>query len=423
MVLFGGANPKNMQVAKGGCAAHAIGHWLAELAPRRRRGRQHQPDPRRRSGRGRAGMDPDPAQHRHRDDAGADATRWSPKGLHDREFLGALLHRLRAGAPYLMGESDGQPKDADWAAPITGVPADTIRALARRMAATRTMISASWSLQRADHGEQPYWARDAAGGVPRPDRAAGRRLRLRLRLGGRHRRAAAGVPRARRWRRCQPAQPRDPGGAHRRLPAASRASPTTSTAAAAPIPTSGSSIGRAAIRSTTIRTSTGCARAFRRPQTDHRARAVVDGDRAPRRHRAAGDDDARAQRYRLRAARPLRHRHAEGDRAGRRGAQRLSPSSPSWRGGSAARTPSPRAATRWAWLRHLYDAGATARAPTGGDAGFRPLLGRGLVRDSAAAPRNTCCSTSSAPIRRQHRLATPSGRIELYSEKHRRLRL
>ena len=37
-------------------------------------------------------------------------------------------------------------------------PADTIRALARRMAATRTMISASWSLQRADHGEQPYWA-------------------------------------------------------------------------------------------------------------------------------------------------------------------------------------------------------------------------------------------------------------------------
>ncbi len=56
-----------------------------------------------------------------------------------------------------MGETDGQPKDADWAAAITGVPADTIRALARRMAANRTMISASWSLQRADHGEQPFW--------------------------------------------------------------------------------------------------------------------------------------------------------------------------------------------------------------------------------------------------------------------------
>src|SRR5205807_2832505 len=60
--------------------------------------------------------------------------------------------------PYLMGETDNQPKDADWASSITGVPAETIRALARRMARTRTMITASWVLQRAHHGEQPYWA-------------------------------------------------------------------------------------------------------------------------------------------------------------------------------------------------------------------------------------------------------------------------
>ncbi len=30
-----------------------------------------------------------------------------------------------------MGETDGQPKDAAWAAAITGVAAETIRALAR----------------------------------------------------------------------------------------------------------------------------------------------------------------------------------------------------------------------------------------------------------------------------------------------------
>jgi biotin/methionine sulfoxide reductase len=60
--------------------------------------------------------------------------------------------------PYLTGETDGQPKDAAWAANITGVPADTIRGLARCMAAERTMPTAAWSLQRADHGEQPYWA-------------------------------------------------------------------------------------------------------------------------------------------------------------------------------------------------------------------------------------------------------------------------
>jgi biotin/methionine sulfoxide reductase len=60
--------------------------------------------------------------------------------------------------PYLTGETDGQPKDAVWASGITGVPADAITALARRMAGSRTMLTASWSLQRADHGEQPYWA-------------------------------------------------------------------------------------------------------------------------------------------------------------------------------------------------------------------------------------------------------------------------
>src|SRR5207248_11190870 len=60
---------------------------------------------------------------------------------------------------------------------ITGVPAETIRDLARQMAATRTMLTASWSLQRADHGEQPYWALvllAAVGALQRPDRKSTR---------------------------------------------------------------------------------------------------------------------------------------------------------------------------------------------------------------------------------------------------------
>lgn len=32
MVLFGGANPKNTQVAKGGCASHSTSGWLKSLA-------------------------------------------------------------------------------------------------------------------------------------------------------------------------------------------------------------------------------------------------------------------------------------------------------------------------------------------------------------------------------------------------------
>ena len=49
------------------------------------------------------------------------------------------------------------PKDAHWAADITGLKAETITTLARRMAAKRTLITIAWSLQRADHGEQSYW--------------------------------------------------------------------------------------------------------------------------------------------------------------------------------------------------------------------------------------------------------------------------
>ncbi|TGP22928.1 Asp-tRNA(Asn)/Glu-tRNA(Gln) amidotransferase GatCAB subunit C, partial [Mesorhizobium sp. M1D.F.Ca.ET.234.01.1.1] len=55
------------------------------------------------------------------------------------------------------GETDGQPKSPEWAAPLCGVDPDTTRNLARRMASTRTLVTVAWSLQRGEHGEQPYW--------------------------------------------------------------------------------------------------------------------------------------------------------------------------------------------------------------------------------------------------------------------------
>ena len=79
------------------------------------------------------------------------------EGLHDEDFLHTYCTGFDRFHAYLMGERDGQAKDADWAAAICGIPAETIRSLARRMAATRTLITISPSLQRADHGEQPYW--------------------------------------------------------------------------------------------------------------------------------------------------------------------------------------------------------------------------------------------------------------------------
>lgn len=80
------------------------------------------------------------------------------RDLHDRAFLDRYTTGFERFRAYLAGETDGQAKDAAWASAISGLAAATIRDLALRMAATRSMVTVSWSLQRADHGEQPLWA-------------------------------------------------------------------------------------------------------------------------------------------------------------------------------------------------------------------------------------------------------------------------
>ena len=79
------------------------------------------------------------------------------EALCDRAFLDSHCAGFDRFLPYLTGAGDGTPKDADWAAGICGLPAETLRALARRMARGRTTVALSWSLTRAHHGEQPYW--------------------------------------------------------------------------------------------------------------------------------------------------------------------------------------------------------------------------------------------------------------------------
>ncbi|HJU16322.1 MAG TPA: molybdopterin-dependent oxidoreductase [Stellaceae bacterium] len=157
LVLFGGANPKNTQVSKGGCAWHGTSGWFAALA--REGVRVVNVSPIREDGP--APVAPEWIAIRPNTDAAmmlALAHTVIAEGRHDAAFLARYCVGFDRVLPYLLGESDGRPKDADWAAAITGVSADTIRALARRMAAERTMLTASWSLQRADHGEQAYWA-------------------------------------------------------------------------------------------------------------------------------------------------------------------------------------------------------------------------------------------------------------------------
>jgi biotin/methionine sulfoxide reductase len=80
------------------------------------------------------------------------------EGLHDGDFLARCCHGWDELRRYLTGQADGTVRDARWAASICGVDAGTIEELARLVARHRTVIAVSWSLQRAHHGEQAYWA-------------------------------------------------------------------------------------------------------------------------------------------------------------------------------------------------------------------------------------------------------------------------
>ena len=157
MVLFGGLSPKNSQVSKDGLGRHEQADWQ-KLAQD-------------------SGVEFVCVSPIHDDMARNISAQWIPlrpntdvafmlgmmhtlleENLHDEAFLRDYcvgFDRIRA---YVLGETDGVPKTPEWASEITEVDAVTIRDLARRMASVRSLMNVSWSVQRADHGEQPFWA-------------------------------------------------------------------------------------------------------------------------------------------------------------------------------------------------------------------------------------------------------------------------
>ena len=156
LVAFGGISPKNSQVSKDGIGRHETQHHVRDAH--------------------RAGVSLvqiSPIQDDFTDEVEVDWIAPRPntdtalmmgiahtlvvESLHDQQFLDRFCTGFDRFQPYLLGETDGIAKDAEWAADITGIAADRLRSLARRMAKTRTMITVSWSVQRCDHGEQPCW--------------------------------------------------------------------------------------------------------------------------------------------------------------------------------------------------------------------------------------------------------------------------
>lgn len=79
------------------------------------------------------------------------------EGLINEKFIQTYTTGFEQFSDYLLGKADGVAKTAEWASEICELTADDIRALARKMAQGRTMISIAWSLTRQDHGEQPFW--------------------------------------------------------------------------------------------------------------------------------------------------------------------------------------------------------------------------------------------------------------------------
>ncbi|MFZ7186614.1 trimethylamine-N-oxide reductase TorA [Avibacterium avium] len=76
---------------------------------------------------------------------------------HDKAFLKKYTSGYDKFEDYLLGKTDGQPKDASWASQLTGVPVEVIKQLANDFVTKRTMLMGGWGMQRQRHGEQSHW--------------------------------------------------------------------------------------------------------------------------------------------------------------------------------------------------------------------------------------------------------------------------
>lgn len=156
VLAFGGMALKNSMVASGGISRHIERDAMQKAAARGTAFHSISPL--------RDDLPEEAAAHWWPIKAGTDVALMMALGhtliveqLCDREFLDRSCTGFDVFERYLLGLDDGQPKDAAWAAPITGFAASRIVELAREAARGRTLITVSHSLQRAQYGEQPVW--------------------------------------------------------------------------------------------------------------------------------------------------------------------------------------------------------------------------------------------------------------------------
>jgi len=157
MVSFGGIPMKNAQVQNGGMGRHTLRGWL-----------DHARD------RGCRFVNVSPIRDDFSDELDAEWLAPRPGtdvavmlglmhslvvlGLADEGFLATHCEGWPILRAYLLGTSDGIAKSAEWAGELSGLDAERIVSLAAELANHRSMLNIAWGLQRADHGEQTWWA-------------------------------------------------------------------------------------------------------------------------------------------------------------------------------------------------------------------------------------------------------------------------
>ena len=154
ILMFGGINPNNSKVSMGGSTQHINNDWFKEFVKKEMN---------------LINISPQKAD-------APDGSEWvsiipgtdtafmlgiafelETNDLLDREFLKKYTVGYEKFRLYLLGKDDGQTKTAEWAEKICGINAETIKLLAKQISDSRTLITVSWSLQRAQNGEQPFW--------------------------------------------------------------------------------------------------------------------------------------------------------------------------------------------------------------------------------------------------------------------------
>ncbi len=156
LVCFGGITLRNGQVNAGGGARHEMGLWLRRAAAAGIRLINLSPI--------RADMPPDIQTEWWPIRPGTDTAMMLAlahvliaENRIDQHFLARCTTGYSQLRDYITGKADGIAKTPEWAATETGLAAADITALARALATTPNMLTAAWSLQRAEAGEQPYW--------------------------------------------------------------------------------------------------------------------------------------------------------------------------------------------------------------------------------------------------------------------------